>query len=78
MSAGTAPPMKLRESPAFKVALSLSIATGLYGVSFGALAVASGFDFWQTMVLSLLLFSGGSQFASSVSLPAAARGGSQP
>ncbi|MBT2515379.1 AzlC family ABC transporter permease [Arthrobacter sp. ISL-30] len=55
--------MKLRESPAFKVALSLSFATGLYGVSFGALSVASGFDVWQTMALSLLMFSGGSQFA---------------
>ncbi|MGO4245983.1 AzlC family ABC transporter permease [Paenarthrobacter sp. RAF54_2] len=63
MSGGPPVPLKLRESPAFKIALSLSIATGLYGVSFGALSVASGFDFWQTMVLSLLLFSGGSQFA---------------
>ena len=46
-----------------KVGLSISIATGLYGVSFGALSVASGLDLWQTMALSLLLFSGGSQFA---------------
>jgi predicted branched-subunit amino acid permease len=53
----------LRKSPAVRIALSLSFATGLYGVSFGALAVASGFDFWQTMALSLLMFSGGSQFA---------------
>lgn len=43
--------------------MSISIATGLYGVSFGALSIASGLDFWQTMALSLLLFSGGSQFA---------------
>jgi predicted branched-subunit amino acid permease len=35
----------------------------LYGISFGALAVASGLDFWQTQVLSLFMFSGGSQFA---------------
>ncbi len=55
--------MKLLESPAVRVGLSISIATGLYGVSFGALSVASGLDFWQTMALSLLLFSGGSQFA---------------
>lgn len=55
--------VKLKDSPAFKIAVSLSIATGLYGISFGALSVASGFDFWQTMALSLLLFSGGSQFA---------------
>jgi predicted branched-subunit amino acid permease len=45
------------------VGLSVSMATGLYGVSFGALSIASGLDFWQTMALSLLLFSGGSQFA---------------
>jgi predicted branched-subunit amino acid permease len=32
-------------------------------VSFGALSVASGLDIWQTQVLSLLMFSGGSQFA---------------
>ena len=55
--------MKLLQSPAVRVGLSISIATGLYGVSFGALSVTSGLDFWQTMALSLLLFSGGSQFA---------------
>ena len=55
--------MKLLASPAVKVGISISIATGLYGVSFGALAVTSGLNFWQTMALSLLLFSGGSQFA---------------
>lgn len=43
--------------------LSVGIATGAYGVSFGALSVAAGFDVAQTMALSLLLFSGGSQFA---------------
>lgn len=55
--------MKLSESPAAKIGLSISIATGLYGISFGALSVASGLTLWQTMALSLLLFSGGSQFA---------------
>ncbi len=44
-------------------AVSVSLATGLYGVSFGALSVTSGLDVAQTMALSLLLFSGGSQFA---------------
>jgi predicted branched-subunit amino acid permease len=43
--------------------LSVAIATGLYGVSFGALSVASGLSVLQTCLLSLLLFSGGSQFA---------------
>jgi predicted branched-subunit amino acid permease len=45
------------------VSLGVGIATGLYGISFGALSVASGLDIWQTQVLSLLMFSGGSQFA---------------
>ncbi|RZS61351.1 putative branched-subunit amino acid permease [Xylanimonas ulmi] len=43
--------------------LSVAIATGLYGVSFGALSVAAGIGVLPTMALSLLLFSGGSQFA---------------
>lgn len=55
--------MRLVDSPAAKIGASIAIATGLYGISFGALSVASGLSFWQTMVLSLLLFSGGSQFA---------------
>lgn len=45
------------------ISLGVSIATGLYGISFGALAVASGLTIWQTQLLSLLMFSGGSQFA---------------
>lgn len=44
-------------------ALSVSVATGAYGLSFGALSVAAGLDVWQTLALSLLVFSGGSQFA---------------
>lgn len=43
--------------------MGVGVATGLYGISFGALSVAAGLDVWQTMVLSLLMFSGGSQFA---------------
>ncbi|HRW19137.1 MAG TPA: AzlC family ABC transporter permease [Dermatophilaceae bacterium] len=43
--------------------LSVGIATGAYGVSFGALGVASGLDVWQTCALSALMFTGGSQFA---------------
>lgn len=41
----------------------MSLATGAYGLSMGALATAAGLDLWQTMALSLLVFSGGSQFA---------------
>lgn len=43
--------------------LSVSIATGLYGVSFGALAVGAGLDRLQTQALSAIMFTGGSQFA---------------
>lgn len=43
--------------------LGVAIATSAYGISFGALAVASGLDVWQACVLSLLMFTGGSQFA---------------
>lgn len=41
----------------------VGIATGAYGVSFGAIAVTSGFSVWQACALSLLVFSGASQFA---------------
>ncbi len=51
------------ERTAVRQAVSVSVATGLYGVSFGALSVAAGLDVPQTMALSLLMFSGGSQFA---------------
>jgi predicted branched-subunit amino acid permease len=44
-------------------ALSVGIATALYGISFGAVAVTSGLSVLQTCLSSLLLFSGGSQFA---------------
>lgn len=50
-------------TPAVRIGASISLATGLYGISFGALAVAAGLDFWQATALSALLFSGGSQFA---------------
>ncbi|GEO91201.1 hypothetical protein KFL01_05070 [Kocuria flava] len=46
-----------------RIGLSLSVATGLYGISFGALSVAAGLTFWQTVALSALMFTGGSQFA---------------
>ena len=43
--------------------IGVGVATGLYGISFGALSVAAGLDIWQTQVLSILMFSGGSQLA---------------
>ncbi len=50
-------------TPATRMGLSIAAAVGVYGVSFGALSVASGLTVWQTQVLSLLMFTGGSQFA---------------
>ena len=48
---------------AWRQGLSVALATSAYGVSFGALAVAAGLDIWQTCVMSLVMFTGGSQFA---------------
>lgn len=51
------------DSRAIRTSLSVGLAVAAYGLSFGALSVAAGLDIWQTSVLSLLMFSGGSQFA---------------
>lgn len=42
---------------------AVGVATGVYGVSFGAISVASGLSLAQTCVLSLVMFTGASQFA---------------
>lgn len=55
--------MVTRLDPVAKQALSVGAATGAYGISFGALSVAAGLTVPQTMALSLLMFSGASQFA---------------
>ena len=43
--------------------LAVAIPVGTYGAAFGAAAVGSGFSVLQSCLLSLLLFSGASQFA---------------
>ena len=48
---------------AIRQGLAVALATSAYGISFGALSVASGLDIWQTCILSLVMFTGGSQFA---------------
>lgn len=53
----------LLSSPAVKMGGSVAAATGLYGLSFGALAVTAGLDRVQTQALSTIMFTGGSQFA---------------
>ena len=43
--------------------VAVGIATAAYGVSFGAIATAAGLSVLQTCALSLLMFTGASQFA---------------
>ena len=43
--------------------MGVGLATGLYGVSFGAVSVAAGLSVLQTCALSLVMFTGASQFA---------------
>ena len=56
-------PGDVERSTAVRASLAVGLAVSAYGISFGALATASGLDVWQTCVLSLFMFSGGSQFA---------------
>lgn len=46
-----------------RTAVGVAVATAAYGLSFGALATSSGFDVWQACAMSLLIFTGASQFA---------------
>ncbi len=44
-------------------ALAVAVPVGLYGLAFGAAGVAAGFSVLQTCLLSLVAFTGASQFA---------------
>ena len=44
-------------------AIGVGLATAAYGVSFGAISVTGGLTVLQTQVLSVFMFTGGSQFA---------------
>lgn len=46
-----------------RTALSVAFTVGLYGAAFGAAGITANFSILQTCLLSLLLFSGASQFA---------------
>ena len=50
-------------SPYATTAVSIGVATGVYGISFGVLAVGAGLSAAQACAMSLLVFTGGSQFA---------------
>ena len=60
---GGAPPPAPTRAAVISNSLGVAAATGAYGVSFGAVGVAAGLSVAQTCALSLLLFSGASQFA---------------
>jgi predicted branched-subunit amino acid permease len=50
-------------SAVLRDAVGLGLAVGLYGAAFGAAADAAGLDVWQASTMSLLMFTGASQFA---------------
>jgi predicted branched-subunit amino acid permease len=62
-AASAAEPTRALRASVIRNGLAIGIATGAYGLSFGALATASGLSVWQTVALSTLMFTGGSQFA---------------
>ena len=67
MSSSPEPALPAPERTAIvRDSLGVGIATGAYGVSFGAVSVAAGLDVWQTCALSFLVFTGASQFQSPI------------
>src|SRR2546423_8619327 len=44
-------------------ALGIAVASGAYAISFGAISTAAGLSLLQTCALSILMFTGASQFA---------------
>jgi 4-azaleucine resistance transporter AzlC len=49
--------------PIFRAAIGIGLYAMAFGASFGAISVGSGLTVGQTMVLSLVMFTGASQFA---------------
>lgn len=52
----------MANDPVQRNAISIGVATAIYAVSFGVLSVAAGFSVAQTCVMSLVAFTGASQF----------------
>lgn len=59
----TALPWEHARQVVIRDSLTLGLAVGASGISYGALAVTSGLSVLQTCALSVLAFTGGSQFA---------------
>jgi predicted branched-subunit amino acid permease len=63
MSVQTAAPDTARTARPVRDGIGLGLAVGISGIAFGAAAVGSGLTPWQACALSLLAFTGASQFA---------------
>ncbi len=55
--------IKPKNDAVSRTSMSVAFTVGLYGAAFGAAGVTAGFTILQTCLLSILLFSGASQFA---------------
>lgn len=62
-SAGLETQLGLGRRRVLRNSLAMGVATGAYGLTFGALGSTAGLSLWQTCLLSLVMFTGGSQFA---------------
>ena len=63
MSAQTSAPAATSPARPVRDGIALGLAVGVSGIAFGAAAVSSGLSAWQACALSLLAFTGASQFA---------------
>ena len=63
MSAQTRAPGTVSQARPVRDGVALGLAVGVSGIAFGAAAVSSGLSAWQACALSLLAFTGASQFA---------------
>ncbi|GHJ45065.1 branched-chain amino acid ABC transporter permease [Catellatospora sp. TT07R-123] len=52
----------VRDTALLRDALAIGAAAGVIGLSFGAIAVAGGLPLWAPVLMSLVVFAGGSQF----------------
>ena len=60
---GTPAPSAIGARGILRDALGIALASGAYAISFGAISTAAGLSLLQTCALSLLMFTGASQFA---------------
>jgi predicted branched-subunit amino acid permease len=63
VTGGSSPLDPAERAAIIRDGIAVGVATGAYGVSFGAVSVAAGLDVPQSCALSLLAFTGASQFA---------------